>query len=122
MKRQNEEHQIQAAFFARLGLAEIKHPELKLIYAVPNGGNRNVITATFLKREGVKKGVADVCIPIARKSCHGAYMEFKAGKNKLTPVQNDFLNGVAEQGYEIRAVWTIDQAVEFVKEYLGIDI
>jgi hypothetical protein len=32
-------------------------------YAVPNGGNRNIVTAKRLKAEGVSSGVPDLCFP-----------------------------------------------------------
>jgi hypothetical protein len=40
----------------------ITFPLVKFL-AVPNGGNRNVITATRLKREGVSAGVPDLFFP-----------------------------------------------------------
>lgn len=120
--RKNEEHELQASFFARLKLAETKHPFLRFAFAVPNGGNRNVVTASFLKREGVKRGVADVCLPFPRNDKHGAYIEFKAGKNKLTLEQKEFLEFVESVGYYTATVYTIEEAVSVVKEYLGIAI
>lgn len=41
-------------------------PELKLLYHVPNGGKRDKRTATALRRQGVKAGVPDLCLPVAR--------------------------------------------------------
>lgn len=44
-----------------------EHPELKLIYHIPNGGSRNQLEAANLKRQGVKAGVPDLTLPVALK-------------------------------------------------------
>src|SRR5690348_18167176 len=49
------------------------HDSLRLLYAVPNGGDRNKIVAAKMKREGVKPGVPDYCLPGARSGFHGLY-------------------------------------------------
>jgi len=41
---------------------EYNYPDYKL-FAVPNGGKRNIVTAKKLKAEGVKPGVPDIVIP-----------------------------------------------------------
>lgn len=41
---------------------EKNHPDF-WIYAVPNGGQRNKVTAIKLKAEGVRSGVPDLAIP-----------------------------------------------------------
>ncbi len=43
---------------------EHKYPELQLLYHIPNGGSRNAIEAKNLKRQGVKPGVPDLCLPV----------------------------------------------------------
>lgn len=42
-------------------------PELDLLHHIPNGGSRNQLEAANLKRQGVKAGVPDFCLPVARK-------------------------------------------------------
>ena len=48
-----------------------------LIYAIPNGGQRNVIVASKLKSEGVLSGVPDLHIPMAKKVCTGFILSLK---------------------------------------------
>lgn len=78
------EHANQAALFIWASLPDVRQrfPELRLMYAIPNGGARDPATAGRLKAEGVKSGVPDVCLPVARHGCHGLYIELKrpAGK------------------------------------------
>ena len=55
-------------------------PELWLLYAIPNGGKRAIKTAIALKAQGVKSGVPDMCLPVARGGYHGLYIELKRQK------------------------------------------
>ena len=69
------EHQIQTCVMEWAEGQLIQHPELKMLYAIPNGGARNAITGALLKAEGVKPGVPDLCLPVARGKYHGLYIE-----------------------------------------------
>ena len=71
------EHDEQVALLKFCNLNQVKYPELALLYAIPNGGNRNIVTATKLKAEGVKAGVPDLCLPVPRGGYHGMYLEMK---------------------------------------------
>jgi len=42
------------------------YPNARKIFAIPNGGHRNVVVAGKLKAEGVRAGVPDLCFPEAR--------------------------------------------------------
>ena len=48
-----------------------RFPELVLLYHIPNGGKRDAQTAISLKRQGVKAGVPDLHLPVARGGYHG---------------------------------------------------
>lgn len=122
------EHKIQTTFFDILRLNERKYPRLKWIYAIANGGKRHIKTATALKAEGVKAGIWDVHIPIPKynrqhgQPVHGAWIEFKLGKNKLTGPQAEFRDHVLKQGYEVAICYDADNALAFVEEYLNITL
>lgn len=61
-----------------------KYPSV-LIFAIPNGGIRNIVTATKLKAEGVESGIPDLYIP----EWH-TWIEMKRIKNgKLSPAQKE---------------------------------
>src|SRR5262249_18679711 len=72
---------------------------LRLLYAVPNGGDRNLRVARKLKAEGVLAGVADLCLPAARRGYHGLYLEMKSEEGGATKEQKKFLPGVSREGY-----------------------
>ena len=76
-KKVQYEAQGQEALFTWAKMQESRYPELSLMYAIPNGGSRHVIEAANLKRQGVKAGVFDVCLPVAKGVYHGMYLELK---------------------------------------------
>ena len=54
-----------------------------LIFAIPNGGKRNVITAIKLKAEGVVPGVPDIFFAWPRQGYHGLFIEMKKAKGGM---------------------------------------
>ena len=73
------EAQHQAAVFKWSQLPDVRqrYPELKLLHHIPNGGRRDPVEAKHLKQQGVKSGVPDLCLPVARRDYHGLYIEMK---------------------------------------------
>ena len=69
--RKRSEAAEQEAVIAWCGWMEKQHPELKLLFHIPNGGSRNKAEAANLKAQGVKPGVPDLCLPVARCGYHG---------------------------------------------------
>lgn len=116
------EHLEQVALFDLLRANESRHPELKWIFAVPNGGSRHPVVAGKLKAEGVKRGVSDICIPIARQGYHGAFIEMKFGKNKLTPEQKEFHEFLESSGYKPFVAYSSREAQSAIEGYLGIKL
>lgn len=93
-------------------------PELKLLYHVPNGGKRDARTGRALKRQGVKAGVPDLCLPVARGGYHGLYIELKVGKNKTTRKQEEWINALRQQGYHVSVCYGWEEAKETIENYL----
>src|SRR5262249_21480731 len=96
------------------------YPVLKLLYAVPNGGDRNLYVAQKLKSEGVMSGVADLCLPAARHGYHGLYLEMKSKEGVATKEQKVFLRGVMDEGYCAVIAHGFDEARDAVEWYIGI--
>lgn len=88
------------------------------IFAIPNGGTRNKIEAANLKRQGVKRGVPDLCIPVARKGYHGLYIEMKYGKNKTSAEQDLWIELLNRNGYLATVCWGADAAIKVIDDYL----
>lgn len=111
----------QATVFAWASWMSNRIPELGLLFHIPNGGSRNVIEAAHLKAQGVKAGVSDLMLPVARGKYHGLFIEMKAGKNKPTEKQKDFLSAVQAQGYAGIVCYSAEQATEAITNYLELE-
>lgn len=108
----------QQALFEWAEFAAKKTPELKLMYAVPNGGKRPSSTAARLKKEGVKPGVPDICLPVPRGRYHGLYIEMKFGRNTPSAEQKEWLHRLQEQGYKVDVCFGWGEAVKVIVDYL----
>ena len=115
----------QQALFEWAMLNESKYPELKLLYHCPNGGKRNAREAARLKKEGVKSGVPDVFLPVAKKILnismplwYGLYIELKAGKNETTESQDWWIENLRGQGYRVEVCYGWEAAKNLILDYL----
>ena len=114
------EHQIQSAFIQWVRLAEKQDERLSLLFAVPNGGQRNLITAVKLKREGVKRGVPDIMFPLVTEFANGLAIEFKRPKTgRVSSDQNDYIELLKKQEWIVVICTSADSAVQAVKHYLS---
>ena len=108
----------QQALFQWAKLMQGQHPELSLLHSIPNGGKRNVIEAARMKREGVKAGVSDVFLPVARGKYHGLYIELKVGENKTSSDQKWWIAQTTKQGYCSTVCYGWVEAKGVIEEYL----
>lgn len=108
----------QQALFTWAYYRQARHPELELMYHIPNGGQRNVKEAVRLKREGVKAGIPDICLPVARKGKHGLFIELKSEKGHITLAQKLMLKKLEEQGYAAEVCYGYEAAVKVIDKYL----
>ena len=122
------EHDEQAALFRWAALNRKKHPELALMFAIPNGGHRHISVARRLKAEGVKAGVPDIFLPVKHQAYftegdvpnyHGLFIEMKAGKNTPTPAQVWWHEHLRDSGYCVEVCYGWEEAVKLIKQYLG---
>lgn len=103
--------------WARMELG--KYPELRLLYHIPNGGSRNQIEAKHLKAQGVKAGVPDLCLPVARGFWHGLYIEMKRQKGgRVSDAQRRWLEDLERQGYRAEVACGWREAADIILEYL----
>jgi hypothetical protein len=96
----DREGQEQAALMREL---ELRYPAVfELIYHVPNGGHRVKAVAGKLKAQGVKAGIPDLVLTMARGGFFGLYIEFKAtppNDAAISPSQHERIRKLNEQGY-----------------------
>ncbi len=112
----------QAAIFKWAEYEKRKYPELELLYHVPNGGKRDAKTAAILKRCGVKAGVPDLVLPVARCGYHGLYIELKVGKNRTSKNQDRWLENLNAQGYKAVVCYGFNETTNMILRYLEGEI
>lgn len=95
------EHAHQVALFIWASQNMKQWPELRWMFAVPNGGERNRTVASRLKAEGVKSGVSDVMLLVPRKGWNGLIIEMKKPDDNDGGSENQLAFGQfqTEQGY-----------------------
>ena len=94
-------------------------PELKLMHHIPNGGKRNKAIAAKFKRMGVKAGVPDIFLPVARNGFHGLYIELKRIKHSGTSDNQDtWIEALREQGYRVDVCKGWEKAKDAIMDYL----
>lgn len=122
-ERKRSEHDEQVAVFQWAKLNEGRWPALRWMFAIPNGGQRATITAMRLKAEGVKAGVPDIFLPASVVgwgdiAYSGLWIELKAGSNKPTDTQREWMEGLRGQGYATAVCWGADEAIQVITNYL----
>lgn len=95
-------------------------PELKLMYHVPNEGKRSAATGRKLRAEGLRAGVPDVVLPVARGGQHGLYIEMKRTQGgRVSPAQAEWIEALAAQGYRAVICRGLDAARREILRYLN---
>ena len=113
------EAQEQTALFQWAKLMEKKWPELQLLHAIPNGGSRNPIEARHLKEQGVKPGIPDVFLPVARGGYHGLYIEMKRRKGgRVSVEQKKMILALRDQGFRAEVCEGWEKARDVITEYM----
>lgn len=98
-----------------------RHPELKTLIHIPNGGSRNKAEAAKLKAMGVRAGVSDLFLPVARGRYHGLWIEMKRRKGgKMSDEQTAWIRAMRAQGYAAEVVRGAGQAMELIMSYLEL--
>lgn len=117
------EAQEQTMIFHWARAQECVYPALRLIFHVPNGGSRNALEAKNLKAQGVKSGVPDICLPVARHGCHGLWIELKRKKGGVVSgAQKQWLGDLAAEGYHVAVCKGADEAIKTILWYLEGDV
>ena len=118
----DRECQEQAALMREI---ELRHPDVfALIYHVPNGGHRHKAVAAKLKGQGVKAGVPDLVLPMARGGFFGLYIEFKAtppNDAALSISQYTWIRQLTGQGYLAIVCRGHFDAMEQLRAYLRLE-
>lgn len=100
-----------------------QYPQLKKrLFAVPNGGQRNAITARKLQDEGVLAGVSDLILLKPNTHYHALLIEMKTDKkySRQSEHQKAWQYDLTKDGeYEYVVCRTIGEFISTVKTYLN---
>jgi hypothetical protein len=78
----------------------------KLLFAIPNGGTRNLIEASRMKMTGTTKGIPDMLFTIQQKAF---YFEFKTKKGILSPEQKEMILKLKLNGFPVYVIRSTEQ-------------
>jgi len=120
------EHQEQVLLIQWAKLHAKKYPELELLFAIPNGGDRNARVGKKMKDEGARAGVPDLFLPAARNGRHGLFIELKtparkpkrAGKGGVSADQEWWIDRLNNQNYAAVVCYGWKEAAAILEGYL----
>lgn len=113
----DEEHRIQCACvqWFRLRYPHYRHN----LFAVPNGGRRDEVTAGKLKAEGVLAGVADLILLKSNADYGALLIEMKTAKGRQSDTQIEWQKLIEKDGYKYVVCRSLDDFVLQVDSYLS---
>lgn len=118
MRHIEDAAQAEVIRWARMRQAAV--PELDLLYHIPNGGSRGLLEAVRLKRQGVKPGVPDLHLPIARGGYIGLWIEMKTATGRLSEDQRKIIAMLCAEGHRVEICRSAADAVEVFEDYLRV--
>ena len=103
--------------------AAVRWPkEMRLLYHVPNEGKRRRANGARLKAEGLRAGVPDINLDVARGEYHGLRIEMKRRRGgRVSPEQAAWLEALREQGYAAVVAYGWEEAADAIEKYLRGD-
>lgn len=101
----------------------VKYPKFdKLLFAVPNGGQRSAATARILKAEGVVAGVADLILLVPRGGFASLCIEMKAGKaGRQSEHQRAWQEAAEGEGNRYAIARSLEDFQQIITDYLGLE-
>ena len=116
---QPTEEEEQAAIMEWTVLMAKQYPELDLLFHIPNGGWRHPAVAAKMKAQGVKPGVPDLFLPVARGPYHGLFIELKRTQGgRLSEDQKAWLEALRDQQYKAVRADGAEAACDLLYKYL----
>lgn len=115
------EAQEQKALFEWAEWAKRRHPELALMYHIPNEARRSYALGKEMKAQGLRSGVPDICLPVPRGGYGALYIEMKRRKDsRLSDNQRGWINGLNRAGNRAVVCKGWEQAKQEIETYLNL--
>lgn len=107
------------AFFDYARAVSISHPGWRLAYHIPNERKASIQRRITMAKAGVKKGMPDICLPVANDKYNALYIEMKVKPNKPSEAQKEILKELAAVGNYACICWSATEAIEVAQKYLA---
>ena len=115
-QREADEQQL---LFEWAEYAEVLYPELELMYHCPNEGKRSIYGGYKLRKQGMKAGVPDICLPVPRGGYGALYIEMKRVKGgKVSEAQKWWIDKLNAAGNLAVVCHGFDEAKDAILAYL----
>lgn len=114
------ESEEQQMVFEWAELSQGAYPELALLFHIPNGAYKTPALAQKFRKEGLKSGVPDICLPAARQGFHSLYIEMKRTEGgRLSANQKWWIENLRKQGNRVEVCKGFEEAVSVIEDYLS---
>ena len=102
--------------------AVVEYCDLKgyTVYHIPNEAKRSPQAAARLKAEGMRPGIPDLCLPMARGRYHSLYIEVKAPGGKPTEEQVAWIHRLRANGMCAYCCEGVGNAVALIDAYMAL--
>lgn len=114
------QHQSYVLKWSRQPSIRKKWPELSLLYHIKNETREGAAQVAVDKSMGVKKGVPDLCLPVARGPYHSLYIEMKTEKGRTTPEQDWWIEHLLQEGNFAEICHGWESSVRVLEWYLNL--
>ena len=107
----------------------LQYPKYKaLLWATPNANiligkipNRErPIVWKYMEDEGLKSGVPDLMLAMARGTFHGFFIEMKMFDGKTSPEQESYIRKLTIQGYKVKVIKSLEQFIFEINSYIAL--
>lgn len=90
-----------------------------VLFHIPNEGLRFGATGRRMKCEGIVRGVADLCLAVARRGFNALYIEMKRQGGRQSEFQMHWERGVTKHGNKYVVCKSLEEFKEVVNWYLA---
>lgn len=97
-----------------------KWPELKLMYHIPNERKCTPQQGRMFRLMGVRRGVPDLHLPVARGLYHSLYIEMKRPGERTSDDQDWWQAELMRKGNAVMTCWGWEDAVRAIEWYFGL--
>ena len=114
----------QATVVAWANMYAHRRPALFLLYAVPNGaiaGPGRFQIVAMMKKMGLKNGVPDLVLPVARPPYHALYIEMKRKHGTLSDIDDEQMGWhsiLRQYGNKVEVCFGAMQAIKALQSYV----